>query len=116
MSTTMEDAIRRNFAERAAADRGGAERGAERPNAIETSYLRQRVRRVSAAPADLQQARRFQNASVDVRELLSVSPLVAIPTIRNSRSRRKGAWRFAAATATAVIGVWVAFTVIRNFI
>ena len=52
----------------------------------------------------------------DVRELLSVSPLVAIPTIRNSRSRRQGAWRFAAATATAVIGVWVAFTVIRNFI
>jgi polysaccharide biosynthesis transport protein len=52
----------------------------------------------------------------DVRELLAVSPLVAIPTIRNSRSRRKGAWRFAAATATAVIGVWVAFTVIRNFI
>ena len=36
----------------------------------------------------------------DVRELLSVSPLVAIPTIRNSRSRRRGAWRFAAATAT----------------
>jgi uncharacterized protein involved in exopolysaccharide biosynthesis len=52
----------------------------------------------------------------DVRDLLSVSPLVAIPTIRNSRSRRKGAWRFAAGTATAVIGVWVAFTVIRNFI
>ena len=52
----------------------------------------------------------------DVRELLSVSPLVAIPMIRNSRSRRKGAWRFAAATATAVIGVWMAFTVIRNFI
>jgi uncharacterized protein involved in exopolysaccharide biosynthesis len=52
----------------------------------------------------------------DVRELLAVSPLVAIPTIRNSRSRRQGAWRFAAATATAVIGVWVAFTVIRNYI
>jgi hypothetical protein len=51
-----------------------------------------------------------------VRDLLSVSPLVAIPTIRNSRSRRKGAWRFAAGPATAVIGVWVAFTVIRNFI
>jgi hypothetical protein len=48
--------------------------------------------------------------------VLAVSPLVAIPTIRNSRSRRQGAWRFAAATATAVIGVWVAFTVIRNFI
>jgi uncharacterized protein involved in exopolysaccharide biosynthesis len=52
----------------------------------------------------------------DVRELLSVSPLVAIPTIRNSRSRRRNAWRFAAATASAVIGVWVAFTVIRNFL
>jgi succinoglycan biosynthesis transport protein ExoP len=52
----------------------------------------------------------------DVRELLSVSPLVAIPTIRNSRSRRRGAWRFAVATATAVIGVWVAFTAIRAFL
>jgi len=52
----------------------------------------------------------------DVRELLSVSPLVAIPTIRNSRSRRRGAWRVAAATATAVIGVWVAFTAIRTFL
>ena len=52
----------------------------------------------------------------DVRELLAVSPLVAIPTIRNSRSRRRGAWRFAFATASAVVGVWVAFTVIRNFI
>jgi len=52
----------------------------------------------------------------DVRELLSVSPLVAIPTIRNSRSRRRGAWRFAAVTASAVVGVWVAFTVIRNFL
>ncbi len=36
----------------------------------------------------------------DVRELLLVSPLVAIPTIRNSRSRRRNAWRFAAATAS----------------
>ncbi len=52
----------------------------------------------------------------DVRELLSVSPLVAIPTIRNSRSRRRSAWRFAAATASAVIGVWVAFSVIQNFL
>jgi len=52
----------------------------------------------------------------DVRELLSVSPLVAIPTIRNSRSRRRGAWRFAAASASAVIGVWVAFTAIRTFL
>jgi succinoglycan biosynthesis transport protein ExoP len=52
----------------------------------------------------------------DVRELLLVSPLVAIPTIRNSRSRRRNAWRFAAATASAVIGVWVAFSVIQNFL
>jgi uncharacterized protein involved in exopolysaccharide biosynthesis len=52
----------------------------------------------------------------DVRELLSVSPLVAIPTIRNSRSKRKGAWRFVAAGATAVAGIWVAFTAISNFL
>jgi len=52
----------------------------------------------------------------DVRELLAVSPLVAIPTIRNSRSRRKGAWRFAAAGAFAVVGIWVAFTAIRTFL
>jgi len=52
----------------------------------------------------------------DVRDLLSVSPLVAIPTIRNSRSRRRNAWRYAAATATAVIGVWVAFNAIANFL
>jgi succinoglycan biosynthesis transport protein ExoP len=52
----------------------------------------------------------------DIRELLSVSPLVAIPTIRNSRSRRHNAWRFTAATAAAVVGVWVAFTTIRDFL
>jgi len=52
----------------------------------------------------------------DVRELLSVSPLVAIPMIRNSRSRRRSAWRFAAATASAVIGVWIAFTAISDFL
>jgi uncharacterized protein involved in exopolysaccharide biosynthesis len=52
----------------------------------------------------------------DIRELLSVSPLVAIPTIRNSRSRRRGVWRFAAAAASGVIGVWFAFNVIANFL
>jgi hypothetical protein len=52
----------------------------------------------------------------DVRDLLSVSPLVAIPTIRNSRSRRRSAWRFAAASASGVIGVWVVFTAIKNFL
>jgi polysaccharide biosynthesis transport protein len=52
----------------------------------------------------------------DVRDLLGVSPLVAIPTIRNSRLRRQNVWRFAAASASGVIGVWVVFTVIKNFI
>jgi hypothetical protein len=45
-----------------------------------------------------------------------VSPLVAIPTIRNSRSRRRSAWRFAGATTAALAGIWVAFTAIRNFL
>jgi uncharacterized protein involved in exopolysaccharide biosynthesis len=52
----------------------------------------------------------------DVRDLLSVSPLVAIPTIRNSRSKRRSAWRFAMATAGALVGVWVAFTAIQDFL
>jgi succinoglycan biosynthesis transport protein ExoP len=52
----------------------------------------------------------------DVRDLLGVSPLVAVPTIRNSRTRRRNAWRFAAASASGVIGVWVVFTVVKNFI
>jgi len=52
----------------------------------------------------------------DVRDLLNVSPLVAIPTIRNSRSKRRSAWRFAMATAGALVGVWVAFTAIQDFI
>lgn len=52
----------------------------------------------------------------DVRELLSVSPLVAIPTIRNSRSRRRGMWRFAAATGAAMVGVWVAFNTLSEFL
>jgi protein-tyrosine kinase len=94
MSTTMEDAIRRNFAERAGADRAGAERpGAERPNAIESSHLRLRVRRVRAAPADLQHARRFQNASVDVRAmerqcvLPAVSDTAALRAFKILRTR-----------------------------
>jgi hypothetical protein len=52
----------------------------------------------------------------DVRELLSVSPLVAIPMIRNSKTRRRGAWRFAAATASGIVGVWIVFTAVRNFL
>lgn len=52
----------------------------------------------------------------DVRDLLSVSPLVAIPTIRNSRSKRRNAWRFAAASLSGVVGVWIVFTVIKDFL
>jgi protein-tyrosine kinase len=77
MSSTMEDAIRRNFADRAG-ERSAERPGAERPNAIESSNLRQRVRRVSAAPADLQHARRFQNASVDVRAMERMCVLPAV--------------------------------------
>ena len=52
----------------------------------------------------------------DIRDLLSVSPLVAIPDIRNSRSRRRNAWRFVTASASGVIGVWIVFTAILNYL
>ena len=38
------------------------------------------------------------------------------PTIRNSRSRRRSAWRFAAASASGVVGVWIVFTAIKNYL
>jgi uncharacterized protein involved in exopolysaccharide biosynthesis len=52
----------------------------------------------------------------DVRELLGVSPLVAIPAIRNSRSRRRNAWRLMTASASGVIGVWIVFTILKNYL
>jgi polysaccharide biosynthesis transport protein len=52
----------------------------------------------------------------DIRELLSVSPLVAIPAIRNSRSRRRNAWRLATASVSGVVGVWILFTAIKNYL
>ena len=52
----------------------------------------------------------------DVRELLGVSPLVAIPAIRNSRSRRRNAWRLMTASVSGVIGVWIVFTVLKNYL
>ena len=52
----------------------------------------------------------------DVRELLGVSPLVAIPAIRNSRSRRRSAWRLMTASASGVIGVWIVFTILKNYL
>jgi Mrp family chromosome partitioning ATPase len=79
----MEDAIRRNFA--------GA--GTDRPNAIESASLRQRMRRVAAAPADLQQARRFHQASVDARAmerqciLPAVSDVAALRAFKILRTR-----------------------------
>jgi protein-tyrosine kinase len=72
MSTTMEDAIRRGFG-------SGVDRiGAERPNAIESSTLRQRARRVVAPAADLTQARRFKSANVDVRAMERMCVLPAV--------------------------------------
>jgi uncharacterized protein involved in exopolysaccharide biosynthesis len=52
----------------------------------------------------------------DIRELLSVSPLVAIPAIRNSRSRRRNAWRLMTASVSGVVGVWIVFTAIKNYL
>jgi protein-tyrosine kinase len=72
MSTTMEDAIRRGFG-------SGVDRiGADRPNAIESSTLRQRTRRVVAPAADLTQARRFKSATVDVRAMERMCVLPAV--------------------------------------
>src|SRR5688572_33319991 len=84
MSTTMEDAIRRNFADRS---------GSERPNPIGSATLRQRARRVTAAPAELQQARRFRQASVDARAmerqciLPAVSDVAALRAFKILRTR-----------------------------
>jgi len=52
----------------------------------------------------------------DIRELLLVSPLVAIPAIRNSRSRRANAWRLMSASVSGVVGVWIVFTIIKNYL
>ena len=83
MSTTMDDAIRRNFSDRAP----------ERPNTIESANLRMRARRVTAAPAELQQARRFRQASVDARAmerqciLPAVSDVAALRAFKILRTR-----------------------------
>ena len=52
MGSSIEDAIRRNFTSAGTV----AERqipGNERPNAVESTNLRQRVRRVSAQPSEV---------------------------------------------------------------
>lgn len=45
----------------------------------------------------------------DIRELLAVSPLVAVPAIRNSVSRRHRVWRFVTVSACVTAGIWAAF-------
>ena len=93
MSTTVEDAIRRNLADRLASDRPAADRDIPRQNAIESSSLRQRVRHVVAPAADLATARRFQNANVDVRAmerqcvLPAVSDTAALRAFKILRTR-----------------------------
>ena len=45
----------------------------------------------------------------DVRDLLSVAPLVAIPSIRNSVALRRRTWRFVTIVACVTAGIWAAF-------
>ena len=91
MGSSIEDAIRRNFTAGSVAERQIP--GGERPNAVESTNLRQRVRRVSAQPSEVQQARRFQNASVDVRAmerqcvLPAVSDTAALRAFKILRTR-----------------------------
>lgn len=54
--------------------------------------------------------------SRDVRDLLAVSPLVAIPDIRNSRTRRRQAWRLAAVSGCAVVGIWIVFAAVQMWL
>lgn len=45
----------------------------------------------------------------DVRDLLAVAPLVAVPSIRNSVALRRRTWRFVTVTACVTAGIWAAF-------
>lgn len=45
----------------------------------------------------------------DVRDLLAVAPLVAVPRIRNSVAQRRRTWRFVTVTACLMAGIWAAF-------
>jgi protein-tyrosine kinase len=90
MSTTgtfVEDAMRRGF--------GTNERSAERPTEVRGSepMTRNRIRRMTPLPADLQQARRFARASVDSRAmerncvLPAVSDTAALRAFKILRTR-----------------------------
>ncbi len=52
----------------------------------------------------------------DVRDVLAVSPLVAIPDIHNSRTRRRQAWRLAAVSGCAVVGIWIVFAAVQTWL
>ena len=45
----------------------------------------------------------------DVRDILAVAPLVAIPSIRNSVALRRRTWRFVTIAACVTAGIWAAF-------
>jgi protein-tyrosine kinase len=93
MSTTttiVEDAMRRSI--------GPGDRSSERPAApipgnAELPYTRNRIRRMTPLPADLQQARRFARASVDSRTmerncvLPAVSDTAALRAFKILRTR-----------------------------
>lgn len=49
----------------------------------------------------------------DVRDLLAVSPLVAVPNIRNSVALRRRSWRFAAVMAFVMAAMWTAFQALQ---
>jgi succinoglycan biosynthesis transport protein ExoP len=52
----------------------------------------------------------------DVRDVLALSPLVAVPDIRNSVTRRRQAWRFAAAATCTVLFVWIMFAAVQMWL
>jgi len=52
----------------------------------------------------------------DIRDVLAISPLVAVPDIRNSRSRRRQVWRLAAVSSCAVLAVWIVFTAVQMYL
>ena len=52
----------------------------------------------------------------DVRDVLAISPLVAVPDIRNSRTRRRQMGRLAAVSGCAVVAVWIVFTAVQMWL
>ena len=93
MSTTttiVEDAMRRSIGP---GDRSSERPAAPSPGSAELPYTRNRIRRMTPLPADLQQARRFARASVDSRTmerncvLPAVSDTAALRAFKILRTR-----------------------------